>query len=129
MYAPKIGQQKAEGDENRWGGRRHLFTSSNEDSEECHAVESVGLVFASYSSPADCTGLNRQDRSFTYSGGPKTKPIHRAAWQSTVSSRSESTQSTHVALPPGGAVRSQVDQGERHGSHKIKLQNEPQCNI
>ena len=25
----------------------------------------------------------------------------------------------HVALPPGGAARSQVDQGERHDSHKL----------
>ena len=30
-----------------------------------------------------------------------------------------------VVLPPSGAARSHVDQGERHGSHRIKLQNEP----
>ena len=33
-HAPKIGEQKVEGDENRQGGARHLFTSSDEDSEE-----------------------------------------------------------------------------------------------
>ena len=40
---------------------------------------------------SDCAGLNRQDRSLRYSGGPKTEPKHRAAWQSAVSNRSECT--------------------------------------
>ena len=34
-----------------------------------------------------------------------------------------------VTLSPGGAARSQVDQGEETRFPEIKLQNEPQCNI
>ena len=35
----------------------------------------------------------------------------------------------NVALPPGGAVRSQVDQGEATQFPKNNLKNEPQYNI
>ena len=57
----------------------------------CHAVGCAGFFFVSCSSPADCAGLNRQDRLFRYSDGPKTEPKHRAAWQSTVRNRPECT--------------------------------------
>ena len=57
----------------------------------CRAVGRASFVFRFLQLSSDCVGLNRQDHSFTYSGGPKTEPCHRAARQSTVSSRSERT--------------------------------------
>ena len=57
----------------------------------CRAVGCAGFFFASCNFPVDCAGLNRQDRSFRYSGGPETEPKHHAARQSTVSNRPECT--------------------------------------
>ena len=103
----------------------HVLLGESGSETNCGALGFAGFLFRFLQLSSDCAGLNRQDRSLRYNGGPKTEPFHRAARQSTVSNRSESTnvrnghqntelQFTRMAIAPN------VDRKHRHHTGHIK---------
>ena len=91
-------------------------------------LDALVFVFRFLQLSNDCAGLNRQDRSLRNSGAPKIEPFHRAARQSTVSNRSESTnvrsghqntelQCTRMAIAPN------VDRKHRHHTGHINARS------